>query len=197
MEEDEIKQKILEILAQRKIKNVRELVEIIQLEHGVRQEEILKLVLELQAQNVVNLKKEPFIISKNLIGYIFTRNSAWYWLIMVITSLTIVSVYIISDVYFPLMYVRYALGSLFVLILPGYTLIKALFPSNELDFKERITLSMGCSIAIVPLVGLLLNYTVWGIRITPIMFSLSIFTIILSNIGIYREYNSIRARYSH
>ena len=54
-----------------------------------------------------------------------------------------------------------------VLFLPGFTLIKTLFPTREIDNIERTALSIGMSLALVPLVGLLLNYTPWGIRLTP------------------------------
>jgi uncharacterized membrane protein len=41
--------------------------------------------------------------------------------------------------------------------------------TENLDPIERIALSLGMSIALVPIVGLLLNYTPWGIRLTPIV----------------------------
>lgn len=59
-----------------------------------------------------------------------------------------------------------------VLFLPGYALIAALFPAkSNLDGIERTALSFGLSIAIVPLMGLGLNYTPWGIRLLPILIS--------------------------
>lgn len=41
-------------------------------------------------------------------------------------------------------------GSVFVLFLPGYSLIRALFGSRELDNIERFALSVGLSLALVP-----------------------------------------------
>ncbi len=48
-----------------------------------------------------------------------------------------------------------------VLFIPGYALIAALFPpgKEEIDTLERVALSFGLSIAVVPLIGLALNYT--------------------------------------
>lgn len=55
---------------------------------------------------------------------------------------------------------RIIFGIPLVLFLPGYALIAALFPGkNDLDTIERIALSFGLSIAIVPLIGLALNFT--------------------------------------
>ena len=85
--------------------------------------------------------------------------------------------------------VRVLLGLLLVLFLPGYSLIAALFPGkDDLDGIERIALSFGLSIAVVPLLGLALNYTPFGIRLVPILVVLSVFTVSLAVIaGVRRQ----------
>ena len=76
--------------------------------------------------------------------------------------------------------VRVAVALPMILFVPGYVLIAALFPSNrEIDGIERVALSFGLSIAVVPLIGLALNYTPFGIRLDPIVASLSVFTLAL------------------
>jgi len=83
---------------------------------------------------------------------------------------------------------RVLLGLPFVLFFPGYTLIAALFPArDDLDGIERLALSFGLSIAVVPLLGLVLNYTPWGIRLYPILLTLMAFTTAMSLIAIYRR----------
>jgi uncharacterized membrane protein len=85
---------------------------------------------------------------------------------------------------------RLILGLPFLLFIPGYVLVFALFPARKtdrgIDVLERIVLSFGLSIAVVPLIGLLLNYTPWGIRLEPIMSSLLLFIISIGLFGIYR-----------
>ena len=84
--------------------------------------------------------------------------------------------------------VRVLLGLLLVLFLPRYSLIAALFPRRgDLDGIERIALSFGLSIAIVPLLGLTLNYTPFGIRLVPILVALSVFTILLAVVACVRR----------
>jgi uncharacterized membrane protein len=84
--------------------------------------------------------------------------------------------------------VRIPLGLLMVLFVPGYALIAALFPrKDDLDGIERLALSFGLSIAVVPLIGLGLNYTPWGIRLLPIVISLSVFAVIMAFIALYRR----------
>jgi uncharacterized membrane protein len=75
-----------------------------------------------------------------------------------------------------------------VLFLPGYCLIAALFPRNsDLDLTERVVLSFGLSITIVPLVALLLNFTPFGIRIDPVLIVLTIFTLGMILVAYYRR----------
>jgi uncharacterized membrane protein len=77
--------------------------------------------------------------------------------------------------------VRIILGLSLVLFLPSYALIATLFPrKDDLDGIERIALSFGLSIAISPLLGLALNYTLFGIRLTPVLIVLMVFTIALA-----------------
>ena len=77
--------------------------------------------------------------------------------------------------------IRAVLGLIFLLFLPGYVATAALFPEKDrIDIIERIALSFGLSIAIVPLTGLALNYTPFGIRLDPILVVISAFILIVS-----------------
>lgn len=100
-------------------------------------------------------------------------------LIIIINVLTDLLILIIA--LFPQNVFRIALGLPFVLFFPGYILITALFPRKEnLSDIERIALSFGLSLAVVPLNGLVLNYLPWGINLNSILYSLSIFIVVTS-----------------
>ena len=89
---------------------------------------------------------------------------------------------------FPSNILRIILGLPFLLFLPGYTLVAALFTKKEgLGSIERVALSFGLSIAVVPLIGLILNYTPWGIRTEPILYSMASFVLITSIIAWLRR----------
>jgi uncharacterized membrane protein len=110
---------------------------------------------------------------------------------------------------------RVLLGLPYVLFIPGYAFISALFPeasdknseisdesdaesggktivtsrSEGIDGIERVALSFGLSIAIVPLIGLILNFTPFGIRLVPIMTGITVFTLFATTIAIFRRQN--------
>ncbi len=68
----------------------------------------------------------------------------------------------------------------FLLFLPGYLFITAMFPKKgELSPIERFTLSIGLSIAIFVFDGFALNYTPWGFRPNSIVMSLTLIMVIL------------------
>src|SRR3989449_10926644 len=95
----------------------------------------------------------------------------WDLVVAIGYTLVMASVLLLSDI-------GNLLAILLVLFLPGYVLVAALFPTNEkLDWIERIALSVGLSIAVVPLLGILLNFTLWGIRFAPIVATITLFTV--------------------
>jgi uncharacterized membrane protein len=80
------------------------------------------------------------------------------------------------------------LGVTFVVFFPGYVIVSAIFPKAEIiDNIERIALSFGLSIAVIPLIGLILNYTPWGIRLHTMLTSLFVLIISVSIIAWYRR----------
>ena len=104
-------------------------------------------------------------------------------LIIVILSLLLMPLVILTSGA-----LRIILGLAFIIFFPGYTLVAALFPrKGDLRGVERLALSFGLSIAIVPLIGLVLNYTPWGIRLYPAMLSILGFIIIMTMVALYRR----------
>ncbi len=70
---------------------------------------------------------------------------------------------------------RIVLGLLMLLLVPGYTLMAAVFPHRgDISSVERLTISFGLSIALIPLVGLILSNTPWGIRLDTLTIALAV-----------------------
>jgi uncharacterized membrane protein len=84
----------------------------------------------------------------------------------------------------PSFVLRIILGLPFLLFFPGYSLILALFPGrDQLGGIERVALSFGLSIATVPLIGLVLNYSPWGITLVSTLYSITGFILFTSFIA--------------
>jgi hypothetical protein len=125
---------------------------------------------------------------RGLLGYFVSLYSLWFWLVVGFMGVVLASIYVLPQIY-PLYYLRYLAGAVFVLFVPGYVLIEALYPKvDELERLERFALDVGLSIAVVPLVGLVLNYTPWGIRLDPIFAALSLLVLGLGLVGVWRKY---------
>lgn len=103
-------------------------------------------------------------------------------LINVCSFLLILIIWLLPDI----AVLRIILGVPFLLYFPGYAFIYALFPGkDDLGEFERPAFSLGATIAIVPLIGVIANYA-WEIDVWPILVSMALFTGIMSFIGLYR-----------
>jgi len=196
--EDPLTQTILQLIKEKKPTNVQQLVDLVEEETSLPEETIIEHVLRLQSQGKIKLKELPPKPPQKLANYLKTKETLWYWTTLALVAVTTLTVLIIPENAYPLVYIRYVLGAIFVLWLPGYSFIRALFPeetqtketTKSLDPIERIALSLGMSLALVPIVGLLLNYTPWGIRLTPIVLSLLSLTTIFATAAILREHRN-------
>jgi uncharacterized membrane protein len=93
----------------------------------------------------------------------------------------------ICIVFIPSNITRIVIGLPFVLFFPGYALIAALYPRKEsLSGIERMALSFGLSLAVVPLIGLALNY-LWAISLYPILISIAGFVVAMCVLTYFRR----------
>ena len=187
---EDVSAKILNIVKNSCPDSVEKLAVEAQKELGITKELAYRHIISLQNDGKLILSSPPEPVPKVLGDYLFSFHVAWFWIIIILSISTTIAVFTIAENSYPLVYIRYVLGTVFVLFLPGYSLIKTLFPTKEIDNIERTALSIGMSLALVPLVGLLLNYTPWGIRVTPVTLSLLSLTIILTATGILREHQT-------
>lgn len=188
---------IIQLVEEKKPENVEQLVNLLK-KSGIPEHKIIEYVLKLQSEGKIELKKQLKFTPQSLVAYLKTEETRWFWGTIILAASTTLIVFTVPENAFPLIYIRYILGAIFVLWLPGYSLTKALFPtgaadkksSRNLDIVERIALSMGLSLALVPIVGLLLNYTPWGIRLTPIVLSLFALTTVFATAAVMREHQT-------
>ena len=185
---------IIKTLRDEQPKTVTQLIKLVQLKNNMPEQEIVERVLLLQDQGKIVLK-DQLPLSFTLKDYILSVHAYWYLLIVAVMAVTATLILanlertpIIGGI---ILYARYLLASVFVLFLPGYSFIKVLFPVKEIDIMERIALSIGMSLAIVPINALILNYTPWGISTIPITLSLLGLTLALSTAAVVREHQAL------
>jgi len=173
-------------------KTVAELAQLVSADGTVYEDEFMAALKEAVSEGGIELKQTSYNLESAL-DYLFTITiSGWFWATMILAVSAILSVAFVPDA-FPVNVIRWVLGSVFVLYLPGYTLIQFLFSEKkELDSLERFALSVGLSLAVVPLIGLILNYLPWGIRLAPITVSLSLFVVSFAILAAARKYISLR-----
>ncbi|WP_276253322.1 DUF1616 domain-containing protein [Halomontanus rarus] len=104
---------------------------------------------------------------------------------------------------------RVIFSIIFSIFVPGYVLIAALFPkeggqlrtveqstenenfSNKqrsgINWLERVALSFGLSVAIVPVIVLIVSLTPWGTQLVPILVSLNVFTLFTVSIASFKR----------
>lgn len=196
--EDELDQQIIRTVETSKPESVQQIIDQVQALSSKSKEEILDRIMQLQREEKIRLKSPQTPPPEKFTSYLGSKRASWYWITMMLTIATAIVVLTVPEDVLPLMYLRYFLGTIFVIWLPGYAFIKALFPKEvplrtgdkDLDTIERIALSVAMSLALVPIVGLLLNYTPWGIRLTPIVLSLLALTTIFATAAIIRAHET-------
>jgi hypothetical protein len=184
--EETIHSFIMNTVKNQKTDTIEQLAQAIQEKFSISKEEAIKYIIDLNNKAKIELKDISF--SPTGKGYLFSPRAMWYWIIMLLSVATIITVYTIPENAIPMAYTRYMLGSIFVLFLPGFCLIKALFPKKEVDNVEKTCLSVGMSLAIVVLTSFLLNYTVWGITTTTVTVSLLAITFAFASAALLREH---------
>lgn len=128
--------------------------------------------------------------------------------VLVVLVLTWVCVFVPGVRATPL---RAVVGSLFVLVVPGYVLTAVFFPESDdaqptgpdvssegsflprlgggFDHAERLTFAVALSVVTVPLFGLVLNFSPWAISGTNLLLSMSVAVLIGVGLAAVRRFD--------
>ncbi|HSH04785.1 MAG TPA: DUF1616 domain-containing protein [Anaerolineae bacterium] len=84
--------------------------------------------------------------------------------------------------------IRLILGILFVLYIPGYCLSIFFFPDkSSLTQIERVGLSLGLSVALIPIIAFGLDLASWGLRLWPIFITEFVLISVFLLLGLWRQ----------
>ncbi len=70
---------------------------------------------------------------------VFSKHTQWYWIIIIIE--TGLGILLILPEIAPLLWIRYVLGAIFVLYIPGYAIVRTLYANKTLGFIEQNVLA--------------------------------------------------------
>jgi uncharacterized membrane protein len=134
---------------------------------------------------------------KNFKTYIKTKHTIWFYLTITLATLSSIMTLIVTDNPFPINYIRFVLGTIFLWILPGYSFTKVLFPrkmhqSKELNLIERSVLSFGMSFILVILNGFFIDYFPFKIQTFNVTISLFILIIFFATVAFIREHKNFK-----
>lgn len=161
---------------------------------------IMQVILKLQKEGKITFHKPSAVeISQNLGAYLKTRDAFWYWATVGLTFLCAIAVFGFQSLGLQGL-IRFAPGAVLVVGLPGYSLVRILFPGNftksgktqAIDILTSFALTVVLSIVLVSIVGLVLNYTQWGVQLNSLVLSLSFLTLFLATAAIVRENRNLK-----
>lgn len=181
-------EQITDIIKQQKNKETGDILKLLKKQFG--EDEILEAIKKLENKGVIELT--PMIHNK--INFFHYLTIALYNIWLYTTFLVVIGnwgiIYLIPQKY--LFYlIRWILGAIFILILPGYVTVEALFPNRgSLTLIERLALSVGLSVVLSPMIGLGLNYTPWGIKLNSIMVVQSFFIMCIAILAAWRKFRT-------
>jgi uncharacterized membrane protein len=193
---DELTRIILCVVDEKSPQTVQELVTFVQEKGKWSNKEVTEKIMKLQAESKIRLSESSSSVSLRFVTYLGTNQALWYWATVTVAVFTAMFAFLISEDFYPWNYLRNFLGLIFVLWLPGYSILKVLFPINVANIEEsenlsrvdRITLSIVISIALVALIDFILDFTPWGLNKVTAILSLLTFSLIFATAAIIREY---------
>jgi uncharacterized membrane protein len=154
---------------------------------GYTKDKVTEELMRLRAKKMITLtERVPYA---SLGTYALSPESMWFWAAVGVTLLSVATTLATSGL---AIYLRYAFGGVFVLFLPGYALLEALYPKRDLDELTRFALSIGLSLALVPLAGLVLNYTPLGLKLLPVTLTLAGLTLALLVFALTKKHEYYR-----
>jgi hypothetical protein len=195
----EIKEAILETVRKRKPETVRQLFQQIP-ELSLSDEEVTKILIELENEGRLHFTKKEHLTPATTRAYLLSREAGWFWVILAFAIASTIAVFTISDNASPIIYVRSTLGVVFVLFLPGFAFMNAMFPARTsartdesgMGMVEYVALSLVMSLALTAIMGLIMNYSPWGVNLSSVFFSLLGLTLAFATVAIFRVHRQFR-----
>jgi hypothetical protein len=191
-----LQQRILTSVAMHKSFRVKDLV--VELQHTYSEslsiEEIQNAVRKLESEKKITLHGPG--TKGHFFHYVMrSYNGLSLWLTTAATCLIMALVFLLPNIE-PWSYVRMITGAVFVLFIPGNALVQLLFAHRNMEQAEQMVLSVGLSITLICIIGLMLKYILSALTVESAVISISMLSITISAVANYSHFlSSKRANY--
>lgn len=192
-----IEKMVLDIMHRQNLTKMQDVVASLQkLDKFLTTGEIHDASRRLERRGEINLSEEKISSS-------FFRNlgdveaNTPFWIPVIACSILLFSTFFLPQNEWGIS-IRTISSAIFLFVVPGYVMTNVLIARNRLSYIERITVSVGFSLAIVAFVGMVLAYSIAGINLEAIVVSLTAVITVLAFVGAYKDFvRRHEARMSH
>ena len=193
MSEEAKRDLIARLIGEHKPGTVGQLSALIKAEGAFDEETFVETVRGMVRNGSLKLERPKYPI-RSFLDYLFTLGvSSWFWTTMAVTALA-AALALTPTGLFPLDVLRWGFGSVFLLFLPGYSSLQLIFPKEqEIRKSQRYIFSIPVSLAILIILGLVLNYSGAGIRLATLLESIGSVTVVFAVAAAFRLYLLNRA----
>jgi uncharacterized membrane protein len=184
-----VKRKIAEIIHSRPHRTIREITnELKSTDKSISLVEVQEAFRSLQQDGIVRLYDPTELHSFGK----YLKHDTSFWIVCLIMAATLALVYFApSDKLW--VAVRICLGTVFVILVPGYALLSLLVGRTKINYLERLVLSIAASLAVISMIGLVLNSGPLGLELNVIVLSISCFSLIFMILASYRSFLSLKS----
>ncbi|ADY01247.1 hypothetical protein VMUT_1040 [Vulcanisaeta moutnovskia 768-28] len=134
-------------------------------------------------KGLINLS--AFNTQSSAAQYLFSIESLWFWISLAITYIAFASIYVNNLV---INFIRYFVGAIFITFVLGYAVVEFVYPKgDEVSPLERFVLSLGLSITIIPIVGVILSYMPFKYTVYSVSAALTILASIMLILALARK----------
>jgi hypothetical protein len=130
-------------------------------------------------------KVEEPSVKESFLNRFFSLRNLRFWVLLVVPFAA--GLAIIGSGFPYMLYARYLFGTLSVLLIPGLGAIEALYTKKELSELQSVVYGLAVSLVIVILVGVMLNYSPWGISLRTLFTSFFALDVSLLLLGAARR----------
>jgi len=180
MDDQSLSGRVLKILSDKSNLSRGRLIQILE-EEGATQKDASATLDQLEKEKKISTIIDPV---NAFIRFITSKRERWLLSIYFITTLNAFTWYLIPDERVEFVWIRYIVGTLFIFLVPGASLVSVLNLEKLFGQLEVFIIIIILSIVLEPAFGLILNYTPWGVDPVALLVTLSLFSYILSGVSI-------------